>query len=64
MHALPVHYALPTHCACTLCSYAFGLEETNFRGKAEEVAREALAMNQKTPFASHAMGEAVKDDVM
>ena len=43
-----------------LCSYAFGLEETNYRGKAEEVAREALAMNQKTPFASHAMGEVVR----
>ena len=37
--------------------YAFGLEETNYRSKAEQVALEALAMNEKTPFATHVMGE-------
>ena len=42
---------------CLLVSYSFGLEECRERDLAEQVARKALAMNKKNPFASHALGE-------
>ena len=45
-------------------SYAFGLEETNYHQKAEQVAREALAIQRRTPFAHHTMGELDAPSVM
>ena len=36
-------------------SYGFALEECRERDKAEEVARRALAIDKRTPFATHAM---------
>ncbi len=38
-------------------SYGFALEECRERDKAEEVARRALAIDKRTPFATHAMGK-------
>ena len=38
-------------------SYAFGLEETHYYSEAEKVAREAIRMQRKTPFACHVIGE-------
>ena len=36
-------------------SYSYGLEETNQREKAEQLARRALDLDRVTPFAYHAM---------
>ena len=38
-------------------SYAFGLEETNEREKAEKLLNKVLEMNPATPWAHHAMCE-------
>lgn len=40
-----------------LYSYAFALEECFERGSAERVAKKALAINKKTPLATHTLGE-------
>lgn len=40
-------------------SYAFALEETNERERAEKLLRKILAMNAKTPWALHAMSKLV-----
>ena len=38
-------------------SYAFGLEQTNYKDKAEEVAREAMVLERQTPWAIHTLSE-------
>ena len=38
-------------------SYAFGLEETNYRARAEQLVREVLARERRAPFATHVMCE-------
>lgn len=46
------------HCGLLkICSYAFALEETNEREKAEKLLRKSLSMNPKTPWAHHAMSK-------
>ena len=45
-------------CACVhACSYAFSLEEANYKDKAEEVAREALGLEKRNPWGIHALSE-------
>ncbi|XP_064398279.1 tetratricopeptide repeat protein 38-like isoform X2 [Halichondria panicea] len=46
---------------CILAFYGFALEECRERGKAEEVARKALAMDRRTPFATHAMAHIMEE---
>ncbi len=43
------------------CRYAFSLEENNQRDKAEEVGRKALSMEPRIPWATHAIGELMKE---
>ena len=44
-------------CLVSLCSYAYALEECRERDLAEQVANKTLAMNKKTPIATHALCE-------
>ena len=45
-------------CACIIPpSYGFSLEECRERVRGEEVARRALSLDKRTPFATHAMGK-------
>ena len=39
------------------CSFAFSLEQTNYKDRAEDVAREALEMEKRNPWATHALSE-------
>lgn len=41
--------------------YAFGLEESGDRAKADEVARQALAINPDLPWAIHALGHVYEE---
>ena len=42
---------------CFPCSFAFSLEQTNYKDRGEEVAREALEMEKRNPWATHALSE-------
>ena len=42
-------------------SYGYSLEECRERKSAEKVARRALAINKKSPFAIHAMGASLNE---
>ena len=40
-----------------MCSYAFALEETNEREKAEKLLKKVLNMNPRIPWAHHDMSK-------
>ena len=48
-----------SHSVIDFCSYAFTLEETNERAKAEKLLERILDMNPKTPWAHHAMCKSI-----
>ncbi|MDE2565982.1 MAG: tetratricopeptide repeat protein, partial [Burkholderiales bacterium] len=43
-----------------LALYAFGLQECNLRPQAEEVGRRALALDARTPWATHAVAQVME----
>eukprot|EP00731_Ephydatia_muelleri_P026042 Em0018g142a len=45
-----------------LSYYAFALEQTNQRDRAEELARKALDLQKKTPWAYHTLSHVVEED--
>lgn len=42
--------------------YAFALEETNFRRRAEDMAREALAVEPRLCWATHTLGHVIEEE--
>ena len=38
-------------------SFAFGLEQTNYKDRAEDVARKGLDMEKRNPWATHTLSE-------
>jgi hypothetical protein len=45
---------------CALALYAFGLEESNLHGQAEETGRRALALDPRVPWAVHAVAHVME----
>jgi hypothetical protein len=44
-----------------LAFFAFSLEQTNYKDRAEEVARQALSLEKRNPWATHALSHVIEE---
>lgn len=51
------HFMMIKACFFSLNRYAFALEETNYRDRAEELCKEALSLQPQAVWATHTMSE-------